>query len=101
MGEQAEDAQKFDIRFDRVLTLTDGRSISAPAEDILIKREGVEVVLARADDGTGSSSGLPVRTILYPWHRVLSVETAGTAVTSHPGGEWSVTFGGEDERRGP
>lgn len=94
MTEQEDHAQlEFELRFERLLTLTDGRSIRGAEDDIILRSEGVEVVLARADD---HGSYLPVRTVLYPWHSISSVETIGTQVAPLPdGGRWSVTFGGD------
>lgn len=103
MGDREDAGQlEFELRFERVLTLTDGHAITGTEQDILLRPEGVEVILARTDDQSGTAPGTPVRTILYPWHRVLSVETIGTHVAELPGGgRWSVISGGDDERRRP
>jgi hypothetical protein len=78
------------------VTLSDGSTFAGSPDDIALTPFGVERVLARTQDPSDDSE-VAGRKVLYPWHRVAHLETTLQAATSHPGGQWAVSFGGASQ----
>jgi hypothetical protein len=94
------DETPWSIHSETTLRLTDGSTLTGATEDITVTPFGVEILVARFDDPSKGTEAA-ARKFLYPWHRVASLESSATAVTNHPGGQWTVTFGKSDASMSP
>ncbi len=94
------DETPWSINSETTLRLTDGSTLTGATEDITMTPFGVEILVARFEDPSKGTE-VAARKLLYPWHRVASMESSVAAVTKHPGGQWTVTFGKSNASMSP